>query len=188
MLERIVAMENELIHQKLDKESEIARRSKQIYNEVLDNADLISSIPLRARFYKVGIIAAVSSIEAYSSKGRPIKLPCARAYVRCNMMLYNLQVQYLGHNHPDLIASLNALEQGIRSMVAKFPSEANSVFSAMVSLGICSSECSTLGEALQWTKGECLRLKQLYSTSRRYTEALSIYGKSGASYWSEYVA
>ena len=177
----ILNMERELLHQMIDRESEIARQSKRLYRYVLDRGSDIDNIILRARWYKVGTQAAISSIQAYESKGKPINIECALAMVKCSALTFIAQIEYLGSDHPDLISTLHDISEALNGVSQRFPSEVENIMNFLHSSGFpgfeSESELFTWRQLLQWCKTESMRLRDLYSLGGKYPDALHIFGK-----------
>ena len=181
ILSLILNLERELLHQVVDRESEIALQSKRIYRQVLDRGADVENPFLRVRLFKVGIQAAISSIQAYEAKGKEVNRECAVSLVKCSVLTFICQSSYLGNDHPDLIATLCDLNEALHGINLRFPAEVESILQFLH-----SSNFPKLGlnwsNTLQWCKKEAVRLKRLYSLGEKYPDARRIYGKLGRAY------
>ena len=186
ILSLIQSMEQELLHQVVDRESEIAVQSKRMYRQVLDRGADVDNPQLRARLYKVGAQAAVSSIQAYEAKGKEVNRECAVSLVKCSVLTFICQCSYLGRNHPDLIATLCDLIEALHGISVRFSAEVENIRLFLQSLEFPPEDVISTGlswvEIQQWCKVEVARLKRLYSLGEKYPDARHIFGKLGCAY------
>ena len=187
--DRCVAMERELLHQNVDSESEIARRSKRMYNEVIEMEASVEDLRVRGKLLKAGVAAALASIEAYETRGRRMKFECASAFLLCSVKLYSCEVRYLeGQDHPNLGSSLHDIVEGCKGIMTRFPEkvaimETKLLLEDLPSILHLSLSKGGLSECASVCKNEALRLKRMYSLASNYPEALSIFGKPGEFFW-----
>ena len=186
ILSLIQNMERELQHQMVDRESDIALQSKRMYRQILDRGMDVENPLLRARMFKAGIQAAISSIQAYEAKGKEVNRECAISLVKCCALTFNCQHSYLGGDHPELIATLCDMNEALGGFNMTFPADKDIILQFLQSLEFPPAGAESRGlswnEILQWCKSESVRLKRLYSLGEKYADARHIFGKLGGVY------
>lgn len=184
-LEQLEHFEREMVYQALDSDSEVARRSKRIYRQVL-GGPASDDLLLRARAFRVGVTASLASIHAYESGARQVRLECASAFVLCCARLLQCQLGYLGPDHPEVGATLQDLLEGLRGISTRFPSETASTLALLRSMRLSSASDTNgwgVGDFLTWGKTEVARIRALFAAHRRYPGTLRIYNQPGRVFW-----
>lgn len=153
------------------------------------------SFSLKGRLYKLISNTAVSYITAVETTGfKSSILPfteVAAAFLIINFKLLQVQLLYLGSDHPDLGGTHTDLAEGIRGILTLYSDEQSLEFILPFLKPLekgdggattHSTTSERLRNAAKYHCQEASRLKSLYATSKKYPDVFRL-RRPGESFW-----